>query len=204
MEHFHSLHKTNNPPTEGTIIIVDISGFTQLVYNTDLITGRDILSKLLSSITEMNQLGLNISEIEGDAILYYKFGSPPCYTSVLKQFQLMRNNFTNNVKKINKKLVGTLNLSLKMIVHYGQITQYCIADFKKLYGKTVLESHLLLKNEVKSHSYVLMTNDFLNNASLNHSNTDYPIENEHCEVLRGVKRLCYRFFDFTSEIGLAS
>ena len=48
----------------GTVIIVDISGFTKLVYNTDLATGKNITLSLLSSIIRNNRLGLSIAEIE--------------------------------------------------------------------------------------------------------------------------------------------
>ena len=181
----------------GTIVIVDISGFTQLVYNTDLITGRDILLRLLSTIIQKNRLSLHISEIEGDAVLFYKLGTPPSHESILEQFELMLSGFIMNLDRINDTLDKPMQLSLKMIVHYGPITQYSIANFSKLYGTAVMESHLLLKNQVNSHSYVLMTNDFLNNTTFDHCNPDYRIENEQCEILRGVKRLCYRFFDFT-------
>lgn len=189
---------------EGTIVIVDISGFTQLVYNTDLITGKDILLRLLSTIIQKNRLSLNISEIEGDAVLFYKFGAPPSYQSILEQFELMLKGFIDNLKSINNTLDKPMQLSLKMIVHYGPFTEYSIANFSKLYGVTVMESHLLLKNQVNSHSYVLMTNDFFNNTTFGRYKPNYPIKNEQCEILRGIKQLCYHFLDFSLESGMAS
>src|SRR5687768_12534292 len=71
----------------GTIIIVDIRGFTKLVYNRDLATGKNITLSLLSSIIRNNRIGLSIAEIEGDAIFFYKFGKSPSHgTKLLAPF----------------------------------------------------------------------------------------------------------------------
>ncbi|HKH62865.1 MAG TPA: DUF2652 domain-containing protein, partial [Flavitalea sp.] len=61
----------------GLIFIPDISGFTSFVNNTEIEHSRFIIEELLETIINSNQLGLNISEIEGDAVLFYKFGDPP-------------------------------------------------------------------------------------------------------------------------------
>ena len=62
---------------EGCILIPDITGFTKFVSSTDVITGRNITYELLATIVEANNLELKISEVEGDAILFYKYGTPP-------------------------------------------------------------------------------------------------------------------------------
>mgnify|MGYP003651742154 FL=1 len=193
-------YKKKYSSKEGTIVIVDISGFTKLVYNTELNTGRDIILKLLSTIIEKNRLGLNISEIEGDAVLFYKFGSPPSHEDILEQFELMLNAFIKNLNKINITLDLSMELSLKMIVHHGSIAQYQIGTFRKLYGRTVTEAHFLLKNTVDSTSYVLMTNDFLKTTGINNNN--YNVNNLQCDILRGIKKLCYRFYDYSPKIVL--
>ena len=199
---FQYTYKERHTSREGTIIIVDIGGFTKLVYNTDLITGTNIVSRLLSSIIEKNQLDLKVSEIEGDAMFFYKLGTPPSYGSILEQFSIMLNDFRKNMNTINQLIKEPIPLTLKMIVHYGSIMQYRIGTFNKLYGKVVMESHLLLKNAVNCQSYVLMTNDFLSNTIFD--NHDYTINNQQCEVLRGIKKLCYQFFDFSSSLNIVS
>src|SRR5688500_10284288 len=87
----------------GTVIIVDISGFTKLVYNTDLATGKNITLSLLSSIIRNNRLGLSIAEIEGDAIFFYKFGKSPSHKAVLQQYEVMLNDFiTSKGRRTNR------------------------------------------------------------------------------------------------------
>ena len=186
---------------EGTIIIVDISGFTKMVYNTDQTTGKNITLRLLSAIIRNNQLGFFIAEIEGDAIFFYKFGKSPSHKAVLQQYEAMLADFMVTLDQIYQPGEERLDLSLKMVVHYGRITQYQISHFNKLYGEVVMEAHLLLKNEVNSHAYVLMTDDYLD--SLGNQNIEgYSSKgSEICEVLGGIKNVCYTCYDF-SEIAM--
>jgi hypothetical protein len=52
-----------------------------------------------------------------------------------------------------------LNLSLKLIAHYGTFSEYTIGSFKN-YMVNPSSRHTLLKNNIKSNTYVLMTNAF--------------------------------------------
>lgn len=81
----------------GTVIIVDISGFTQLVYETELLAGRNIVSSLLSSVVSANQLDLTIAEIEGDAVFFYRFGEAPAKQDIMVQYEEMLVNFFETV-----------------------------------------------------------------------------------------------------------
>jgi hypothetical protein len=60
----------------GLLFIPDISGFTRLVNEIEIEHSRHIIQQLLEVIINANESGLEISEIEGDAILFYKFGEP--------------------------------------------------------------------------------------------------------------------------------
>jgi hypothetical protein len=90
---------------------------------------------------------LSIAEIEGDAIFFYKFGKSPSHKAVLQQYEVMLNDFIKTLDQLHQKAEERIDLSLKMVVHYGTFTQYQISNFNKLYGETVMEAHLLLKNE---------------------------------------------------------
>ena len=67
--------------TDGTkpalLFVPDISGFTQFVQTTEITHSRHIIEELLEKLIEANDLGLQVSEVEGDAILFYRFGHPP-------------------------------------------------------------------------------------------------------------------------------
>src|SRR5688500_20320658 len=63
--------------TKGLLFIPDISGFTRFVTDMEIEHSRHIIQELLEILIDSNEIGLEISEIEGDAILFYKFGQSP-------------------------------------------------------------------------------------------------------------------------------
>ena len=60
----------------GLLFIPDISGFSRFVNAVEIEHSRFIIQQLLEVLIQANDSGLTISEIEGDAILFYKFGEP--------------------------------------------------------------------------------------------------------------------------------
>jgi hypothetical protein len=187
------------PSEQGVVILVDISGFTALVYEMDLFVGRDTIFSLLSSIIKTNQLSLNIAELEGDAVFYYRLGPAPSHKEIFHQYERMLHSFWGTVSSIAALKEKSLPLSLKMIVHYGDIAQYQINGFEKLYGKVITEAHLLLKNNVQSHSYILMTEDYLKQVDPLEIDETYLFHSQ-CEILNGVKQVYYSSFDYAKTL----
>lgn len=105
-------------------------------------------------------------------------------------------DFFDTVSRVAEETGIQLPLSINMIVHYGDIAQYQLRGFDKLYGKVVTEAHLLLKNNVNSHSYVLMTDDYLNQVDVHRTDGTY-LYNSRCEILRGAK-VCYSTVDYST------
>lgn len=183
---------------EGCILIPDITGFTKFVSSTDVITGRNITYELLATIVEANNLELKISEVEGDAILFYKYGTPPSVRELLKQFERMQAAFDNKVREINRRFDFQLELSLKMIAHYGSIAEYNIGGFAKLYGESIIIAHRLLKNSIPVHCYALFTSDLMN-ASASRYKESFPHcvnANNTCEIYGEFRNICYTWFDY--------
>ncbi|REC42126.1 DUF2652 domain-containing protein [Chryseobacterium pennipullorum] len=147
---------------EGIILIPDFSGFTEFVFSTKLYTGEYIVRQLLSTLIDVNDQYFKISEIEGDAILFYRYDKKPSYQNISAMLLKMRSAFNKKIDELTKSLGTAIDLSLKFIVHYGTFSQYKIGNFRKLYGKTIVEAHQLLKNGFAEHpSYALFSNSFL-------------------------------------------
>ena len=144
---------------EGIIIIPDISGYTEFVSAICIEAGRYITCELLNTLIEQNNLALNVSEIEGDAILFYKFDSEPDIENIITQYESMLAAFYHKLAQIEGIVGHSLGLSLKMIVHYGSFSEIHIGKFNKLYGETVIKAHALLKNMVPSRTYLLTTDE---------------------------------------------
>lgn len=147
---------------QGIILIPDFSGFTDFVFNTKIYTGEYIVKQLLTVLIDANQRYFYISEIEGDAILFYKYHKKPSYENVWNILQTMSEAFNEKLRELEVKFSTKIEMSLKFIVHYGSFSKYRIKDFDKLYGKPIIEAHQMLKNNVANYSsYILMSNSFL-------------------------------------------
>lgn len=152
---------------QGTICIVDISGYSNFVKQTQSTVGLLSVSKLLQKIITVNNPFFNISEIEGDAILFYRYGEPYSAEVILKQFEAVLSAFKKMVTKLKVYGNNVTSLSLKSIVHYGDISEFTIGRFEKLYGKSLIEAHRLLKNSIHRDTYSLITEQYLETSSKN-------------------------------------
>ena len=148
----------------GLLFIPDISGFTRFVHSTEIEHSRLIIQELLETLINTNQIGLEISEIEGDAILFYKFGEAPDLPALYKQVEKMFMEFHKQLMAYDqtrfcqcKACISAIDLSLKVITHYGEFTGYNVKNFSKLIGKDIIVAHQLLKNDIEQHEYWLVT-----------------------------------------------
>jgi hypothetical protein len=153
---------------KGLLFIPDISGFTRFVTEMEIEHSRYIIQQLLEILVNANQADLTISEIEGDAILFYKFGEPLELEEIYKQVEKMFCEFHRYLNAYEhrrfcqcKACVSAVGLTLKVITHYGEFTSYNVKNFRKLIGKDVIVAHQLLKNDIEKHEYWLVTNSLL-------------------------------------------
>jgi hypothetical protein len=155
-------------PDTALIFIPDISGFTRFVTKTEARHASHIISELIGVILESNQLGLAVSEIEGDAVLFYRLGRPPSVLEVIEQARRTFIEFHHFLKIIDRDRVcqcgactTASGLSLKFVTHYGELDEVQIGDFLKLMGSDVILAHRLLKNDVPGHEYLLLSSAYL-------------------------------------------
>ncbi|WP_205511559.1 DUF2652 domain-containing protein [Longitalea arenae] len=152
----------------GLLFIPDISGFTRFVSESEIEHSRFIIQELLEVLINANHLGLQISEIEGDAILFYKFGDPPALPALYQQVEDMFCAFHRRLIAYDRRrycqcaaCAAAIQLTLKVITHYGEFTGYQVQQFNKLIGKDVIVAHQLLKNDIAQHEYWLVTDNLL-------------------------------------------
>jgi hypothetical protein len=153
---------------KGLLFIPDISGFTRFVNETEIGHSRLIIQELLEVLINANEIGLEISEIEGDAILFYKYGSSPELRTLYNQVAKMFSEFHRALNAYDhrrycqcKACLSAIGLSLKIITHYGEFTSYNVQQFSKLIGKDIIVAHQLLKNDIDQHEYWLVTKNLL-------------------------------------------
>src|SRR5687767_2052538 len=163
---------------KGLLFIPDISGFTRFINESEIEHSRLIIQELLELLLNANELGLEVSEIEGDAILFYKFGTSPDLKDLYKQVEKMFWDFHRHLNMYErgrfcqcKACISAVNLTLKVITHYGEFTGYTVKNFSKLIGKDVIVAHQLLKNDIEQHEYWLVTDMLINDDE---KRTDLP------------------------------
>jgi hypothetical protein len=138
------------------------------VNETEISHSRLIIQELLETLINTNQMGLQVSEIEGDAILFYKFGDSPDLAQVYQQVEKMFCEFHQHLIAYEHRRFcqceackSAIDLSLKVITHYGEFTGYNVKNFSKLIGKDIIVAHQLLKNDIEQHEYWLVTKNLL-------------------------------------------
>ncbi len=148
------------------LFVPDISGFTRFVNTTEISHSRHIISELLEIIIQHDELGLTLSEIEGDAVLFYKKETPPVPT-IIRQVQKTFLAFHSHLSKYESERVcrcgacrSASGLSLKFIAHSGNIGLINVAGRQKLHGSDNILVHKLMKNSITNHEYLLLTSGF--------------------------------------------
>lgn len=160
---------------KATILIPDISGYTQFLTKTELSHSTHIINELLQVLADTIQDKFILAEIEGDALLTYAKGRVS-----FKEIEVLCKaaflNFHYYLKVIERDNVcrcgacqQQAELSLKFIVHYGTFEEIKISNFTKLSGPDMIIAHRLMKNNVPTSEYILMTDDYFDNETTENS-----------------------------------
>ncbi len=175
------------------LCIPDISGFTKFMSGTDFKLSSKVIPSLLNKIVYSNEIALKISEIEGDAVLFYRNGELPpikelvdqCrffYTEFYKQLHSLKARYSKNS---DADIIPEM-LGLKIVLHYGEeVGQVPVGKRIKLIGEDVITAHRLLKNDVPYDEYILLSQDVMSHYDREEINGNFDwslLEEGHLEV----------------------
>lgn len=156
--------KDNSIPQPMLIFIPDISGFSKFVNETDVAHSQHIIEELLEILIDANEIGLVVSEIEGDAVLFYRQDGLTDFNALLEQVESMYFRFHTHLKMYEHTRICQCgacctanNLKLKFVINYGEVGFNQIKGHEKLFGKEVIVAHRLMKNEIPLDEYLLIT-----------------------------------------------
>lgn len=149
--------------------IPDITGFTKFITSTDNEEfAHRVITSVLNKVADSNILDMDIAEIEGDAIFFYKTGRLPAIKKVAKQCQGIYDVFRETIasfqesdEELYAKYLSKNQLGIKIVVHHGHISLAQINGHTKLMGEDVILAHKLLKNSIQEPCYILLTNQYL-------------------------------------------
>ena len=147
----------------ATILISDISGFTEFVTKTELHHGNMAINMLLETI--LQAVGdYEVAEIEGDAVLLYKKGHVPIKKDILATCMNIFHAFHSRRIWMQEHRLCPCNacqalegLTLKFVAHHGPVAEIKVGRFVKPSGPDMIVAHRLLKNSIGSNEYVLLT-----------------------------------------------
>ena len=166
-----------NNETPSFFCVPDITGFTKLIANADINFTKEIIPVLLRKLIDCNILKMNVAEIEGDAIFFYRTGKLPTFNRIIQQCKLFYDIFSDyiqSLKKVNEenynKHLAHGELGLKIIIHYGNTNTSNIKGRTKLIGQDIIIVHNLLKNNIEEGEYILFTENYLKRVRLNNAN----------------------------------
>lgn len=190
--------KTSSGTRPALIFIPDISGFTHFVNTTEVDHAKHTIEELLEVLIDANEIGFELSEIEGDALLLYRFGKAPAAAELLGQVQRMYVRFHAHLKKYETHRICSCGacmqasgLMLKFVAHYGEVAENKVKKRSGLFGREVIVAHRLLKNEVGGDEYALFTKGLVEScetwrrlpemawSAVRHAEEDYDFGRAH-------------------------
>ena len=182
------------------VYIPDISGFTGFVNNTEINHAQHIISELLELIIDSDEIGCEVAEVEGDAVLFYKHNEIPSAEELIRQSEKLFLAFHNHLIRYESERLcqcgacsTASNLTLKMIAHTGEIGFTKVKDRTKPFGATLVEAHRLLKNDIDDNEYLLLTDHYRKSlADSTHVTSSSPWIALH----RGKTQLEFRNIEF--------
>lgn len=152
--------------SKSLLFIPDISGFTKFIQTTEVEHSQHVIAELLEVLIAANTQDLQLAEIEGDALFFYKEGEIPSQEKLLAQIETMFTAFYSHLKLLETNRIcpcnacaSAPNLQLKIVAHCGDLQFIEVQGNRKPFGQQVIEAHRLLKNSIDSENYTLISKE---------------------------------------------
>ncbi len=148
----------------AVLLIADIGGYTHYMQwnRTHLAHAQLTVAGLLEAVIDAGK-GLKLAKLEGDAAFFW---APESNAKVVvcERLSRMRNSFLARRERFKRDIACECascsqldNLSLKFVVHQGEVAEQRVKRHVELAGFDVILVHRMLKNLVPVVEYVLMT-----------------------------------------------
>lgn len=184
-------------PRPVILIIADISGYTRFMIanKATLAHAQLAITELIQALIKQVEIPLEIAKLEGDAVFLYavKNQDQAAWEQVRQSIgQKMIGFFQAFSDKLTELIHSNLcncdfcvhldQLRLKIIAHSGQAVFYRVGRFDELAGIDVILIHRLLKNSLKSHQYILMTDPAYRDIRFPHEIEVTPGQENYDEI----------------------
>jgi len=150
---------------EGALVLADISGYSAFVQQTEVDHSWSILHELLDTMVRSLAGRMDVSQVEGDAILFISGLSTPDVISALEGTFVAFHRRLRDMQAVTtcpcNACANIGILRLKFVVHHGKFSRQRLGNVEQLHGADVIIPHRLLKNKVPSKEYLLVTDAVL-------------------------------------------
>lgn len=148
------------------LLIADIGGYTRFLktHAINLAHAHDMVTQLLEAVIDGAASPLKLAKLEGDAAFFYAPLSEDSRVDVAPVVGAIRAAFEHRKELLSIDRSCTCEgctqveqLTLKFVVHQGEVAFQRVKRFTELGGVDVIVVHRMLKNSVPIREYVLMT-----------------------------------------------
>ncbi len=183
----------------ATILIPDISGFTEFMTTNELNHASHAIHFLIEAMLKAVGEEYEVSEIEGDAVLLIKKGPAPSQKEILATCLKIFNAFHFQRKFMQQRTicpcgacVAIINLTLKFVVHHGPLAEIKVGGFVKQSGPEMIVAHRLLKNSIDNNEYLLLTEKLFQQVTDSHEAVEMEWRSAS-EEYASIGKVEYRF-----------
>jgi hypothetical protein len=151
------------------LVLFDISGYTRFIklHKISLIHAERIIDELLERVIAETHPPLVLQELEGDAVYFYAIsdGSREMAHEISNQVKrglaAFKEREAELISECSICFCGACSavgrLTMKAVLHHGEVVFTQIRQFNKLSGEDVILAHRLLKAPIENREHVLVT-----------------------------------------------
>jgi len=163
---------------EGALVLADISGYSKFIAQTEVEHSWSILHELLDTMVRSVQGRMDVSQVEGDAILFISGLSTAEVIAALEETFVAFHRRLRDMQAVTTcpcdACANIGILKLKFVVHHGRFSRQRLGNVEQLHGTDVIVAHRLLKNSVHSKEYLLVTDAVLDRLPADARATFHP------------------------------
>ncbi len=174
----------------GTLLIADISGYTQYLAGADLDHAPAIATDLLTRVVEAIRVLFSVNKVEGDAVFAYSCEPALTGSELLDVVDGTYAAFRRRLLSVGQATscgcpaCGMVpGLDLKVIAHTGVFSRQQIAGRTELVGKDVIIAHRLLKNNLEfagvAPGYLIVTDSCVQSLGIDPAGAGLMPHSEH-------------------------
>ena len=162
--------------TRASLLIADVSGYTEYVSGVELDHAQDILADLMTTVVKALRPGFKLAKLEGDAAFVYSVKDRVDGSILMDTIEGCYFAFRQRLRSIQQASICQCNacslipgLNLKIVAHFGTVVVHKVAGRSELLGADVIMIHRLLKNTIRENAYA-----FISDACMDLTGLDPP------------------------------